>query len=297
MSDEFGTVNYKRGDRAREIEILRQHYSHHRETIVGLMGDAPTEHLAAEYQRLLHDIDASIAKIAELEGRPSSPASAAVPPSTAAAVPRSAASAGVPPPPAMRPLARTNAYDPEITQHDYVPPTTGDANPKSRMALMIVAGLVVLALIGWLIWRASSDRAPEGQIVDAPVTETAADDTADGTIAPVGGNNVPVADMSEISVSPPSVNYGPIRKGTRAVRQFEVTNLTETPMTITLSRSACRCLFYDYSGLVPPKGKETVTVTVDGARAKAGALRETVTVASKKDPAVKTTFEVNAAIQ
>ncbi|HEX8152638.1 MAG TPA: hypothetical protein VF698_05905, partial [Thermoanaerobaculia bacterium] len=201
MSDEFGTVNYKRGDRAREIEILRQHYSHHRETILGLMGDAPTEHLAAEYQRLIHDIDASIAKIAELEGRPTS-ASGAVP-----LPPPPAVRAGAARPNAARPNAANAAYDPEVTEHDYVPPppAPGEANPQSRMMLMIVAGLVVLALIGWLIWRASSGRSPEGQVVDAPVTEsvsdTAADtaaDAADGTIAPVGGTPVPAADMSEI---------------------------------------------------------------------------------------------------
>ena len=71
MSDDFGTVNVKRGDRAREIEVLRQHYKVHRDTLTQMVPDAPTEHLAAEYKRLIADIDASIRKLDELERVPS----------------------------------------------------------------------------------------------------------------------------------------------------------------------------------------------------------------------------------
>ena len=63
------------------------------------------------------------------------------------------------------------------------------------------------------------------------------------------------------------------------------------------ARSACRCLYYEYVELVPPKGKETITVTVDGARAPAGALRETVKVTAKNDPAVATSFDVIATVR
>jgi hypothetical protein len=38
-------------------------------------------------------------------------------------------------------------------------------------------------------------------------------------------------------------------------------------------------------------------VTVDGAKAKLGALHETIVVSSKKDPSVSTSFEVNATIR
>jgi hypothetical protein len=65
MPDDFGTVSMKRGDRAREIEILRQHYGKHRDVLARLMSDAPTEHLATEYQRLLAEIDAALRKIAK----------------------------------------------------------------------------------------------------------------------------------------------------------------------------------------------------------------------------------------
>src|SRR5215208_2906059 len=69
MSNDFGTVSVPRRDRAREIEILRQQYRRHRESLTSLASDAPTDHLAVEYARLIKDIDTALGKIAELEGR------------------------------------------------------------------------------------------------------------------------------------------------------------------------------------------------------------------------------------
>jgi len=40
-----------------------------------------------------------------------------------------------------------------------------------------------------------------------------------------------------------------------------------------------------------------VTVTVDGAKAKAGPLLESIKVTSKSDPTVVTTFDVTATVQ
>src|SRR5712691_8693307 len=68
-SKECGTVSVRRGDRAREIEILRQQYNRHRESLASMAADAPTEQLAAEYQRLIREIDTAIGKLGELEGR------------------------------------------------------------------------------------------------------------------------------------------------------------------------------------------------------------------------------------
>jgi len=62
MSDDFGTVSVKRRDRAREIEVLRQRYGTHRDALTRMIPDAPTEPLAAEYQRLVASIDASLRK-------------------------------------------------------------------------------------------------------------------------------------------------------------------------------------------------------------------------------------------
>src|SRR5436190_18530250 len=67
-SDDFGTVNVRRGERTREIEVMREHYRRHREALAAMMAEAPTEHLANEYRRLLADIDGSLTKLDELEG-------------------------------------------------------------------------------------------------------------------------------------------------------------------------------------------------------------------------------------
>ena len=65
---------------------------------------------------------------------------------------------------------------------------------------------------------------------------------------------------------------------------------------IKLARSTCRCFYYEYSEAIAPNATETVTVTVDGAKAKAGALSESIVVSSKKDPAIQTTIQVKAMI-
>ncbi|MFZ2492567.1 MAG: hypothetical protein WA208_13900, partial [Thermoanaerobaculia bacterium] len=82
MSDDLGTVNLRRGERGREIEVLRQQYRRHREHLEKMTADAPTEHLAAEYQRIVRAIDASLLKLDELEGR------GQVPPAAPPAPPR-----------------------------------------------------------------------------------------------------------------------------------------------------------------------------------------------------------------
>src|SRR3954470_20171114 len=79
MSDDFGTVSVKRGDRAREIEVIRQQYGRHRQALTEMIPDAPTEQLAAEYQRLIATIDGSLRKLDELEGKGTASGTVAVP--------------------------------------------------------------------------------------------------------------------------------------------------------------------------------------------------------------------------
>ena len=268
MSDEFGTVNVRKGERGKEIEAVRQQYRHHREALVRMVADAPTEHLAAEYQRLIRDIDTSIAKLDEIEGRP-------------------ATSAGT------RPLVTTVEDDRDTLVTDTIPPSAGEPSRQSARVLMIViAGVVVLAAIVWLLWRASGDRKAADQpvTVTTPVVETVA--TAPATTpVPV------VAPGAVLKITPAAANYGTIRKGTRAVRQFSVENTSAAAVPVKLARSTCKCLFYDYTERVPAHGKELITVTIDGARAKVGELHETVQVTSKNDPSVAAQFDVNATIQ
>jgi uncharacterized protein DUF1573 len=268
MSDDFGTVNVRRGERAREIELLRQHYRDHREALVRMTSEAPTEYLAGEYQRLIRDIDTALAKIDEIEGRRT----------------------------AVDDLNTEPGSRTLITPTP--PPHAVDATPAngSRMMMMVVAGVIVLALIGYLIYRAS-DRGPKTTtaITETVATESGASTTtAPATIEPVTA--APAA-SSALAVSPAVADYGTIRKGTRATRQIEVTNGSGAPMPFKVSRSQCKCLFYEYKDTIPAKGKETITVTIDGARAKPGSLQETIDVTSKKDPSATASFQVSATIK
>ena len=277
MSDEdFGTINLRRGERAREIEVLRQHYRQHREALARMQADAPTEHLASEYQRLITEIDRALGKLNELEGG----AAAAPPP---------------PPPrtePGLRPLVTSPIAD-EVEDDDErsmrtEPPMTEE--PRSRVPLILAAAVIALAAIGWLIWKASNDRGATPAIVaedTAAPTSTAPDTVVEQPAAPAAG----------LAANPPAHDYGVIRKGTRATHRFEIANNSDEPVTIDVARSACRCLYYDYDALIPPRAKQTLTVTVDGAKAKAGALQENVKVSAKSDPAVATTVQLSATIQ
>src|SRR5690349_17156871 len=73
MSDDFGTINLRRGERARELEVTRQHYRQHREALARMIADAPSDTLATEYQRLIAEIDRSLFKLDELDAGAGAP--------------------------------------------------------------------------------------------------------------------------------------------------------------------------------------------------------------------------------
>src|SRR5438094_10640382 len=73
MPEEFGTVNLKQGTQQREIEMLRRHYRAHRESLSRMIGHAPSEHLAGEYQKLISEIDMAARKLDEHEGKAPAP--------------------------------------------------------------------------------------------------------------------------------------------------------------------------------------------------------------------------------
>lgn len=268
MPEEFGTVNLKPGAQTREIDLLRRHYRTHREAINRLIPDAPSAHLAAEYQRLIADIDMAVRKLDELEGKPKV--------STADTNPLLKTGPG------NRPLVRTpeaaSAPPPRFQ------PTPTTTNTRSRVMLIVVAGIVVLVVIAWLMMRGGSDR--KQSVI--PIATT--------TAPPPAVTPAPVV-AAALKVTPAVADYGTIRKGTRAVRQFEVTNNSDNIQEIEVARSNCRCLYYDYNGKLPARGKETVTVTVDAAKAKAGLLQEEVEVHAKTNPAVSASFMVQANIR
>lgn len=278
MSDDFGTVNVRRGDRTREIEALRQRYRSHREALAQLAADPPSEYLAGEYHRLVAGIDDAVVKLDELEHRPGS-----------ATLSGAAANAARRSSPGNQPLVT-----PPLPDSSFSPAEEGASTPgSSRVLLIVVAGLIVLGLIGWLIWRASSDRKAQPAIVERSATTPVTESAQPQEVTPVAEPEPALG----LKVKPATADYGTIRKGTRAVRQFDVTNATDGPLTLEVSRSVCRCLYYDYHAKVAAKGHETVTVTVDGARAKAGGLDEQIAVKTKENPQITTTLGIHAIIK
>ena len=269
MSDDLGTISVKA---TRDVEAMRTRYRRHRDALMNLVADAPTELIAADYRRVIADIDIALAKLSHLDAPPVPP----VPPARASE-------------PGLRPLVTTQqAIDDEPTMSQYV---TEGSDARSRLVLIAVAALIALGAIGWLIWKASG-RSERGTVVEAPAaaTSTTATVAEETTVAPVRPARV-------LSVTPDSNDYGIIRKGTRATRQYEIANDSEEPITVQVSRSACRCLYYEHAPVVPPKGKESLTVTIDGAKAKAGPLLESIKVTSKSDPSIVTTFDVTATVR
>ena len=76
-----------------------------------------------------------------------------------------------------------------------------------------------------------------------------------------------------------------------------IANTSDEPMSVEVARSTCRCLYYEHAPVIPPNAKESLTITVDGAKAKAGALSETVRITKKGDPTVATSVQGTATIQ
>jgi hypothetical protein len=183
----------------------------------------------------------------------------------------------------LRPLVTTKLPDTDLVE------------PRSRLPLIIVAAVLALGLIGALLWYASSDRKRDDGVVVEDATATATTETTETSATETTGTLVPVE--GALGISPPAHDYGVIRKGTRATRQYEVVNRSGQPVTISLARSTCRCLYYEYQAVIPPKGRESVTVTIDGAKAKAGEIRETIKVSAKSDPAGGASLDVIATVQ
>ena len=287
MSDEFGTVNQRRGERMREIERLREQYRSHRNTLVKLVSEAPSEQMASEYQRMILIIDESLRKIDDLEGVRT--ASAPV----RSSVPFAAGSDEVTQHDDIS--GRVTAADQPLGQVPEYESAATEGDNGSRTMMIAVAAIVVMAILGWLIWRSGTrdGRQTAAHSDTAPVVE-AQPDTSTAAAAP----EAEIEKTGDGLKADPGVqDYGVIRKGTRATRQFEIRNMTGSGVNIKLARSSCRCFYYEYSEAIAPNATETVTVTVDGAKAKAGALLESIVVSSKKDPAIQTTIRVKAAIE
>ncbi|HEY5611805.1 MAG TPA: DUF1573 domain-containing protein [Thermoanaerobaculia bacterium] len=281
MSNDWSTVDLKRQQvRGREIDALRKRYIEHRDALVRLAADAPTEALAKRYDDVRIEIETALRKLDELEkGAPVERET-----NPAGNVPKVAPVPPPAPPPPQSPASQS--WD--RIQHTAIPSAREREDTGLRTALILAIGIFVLAILGYFIYRYAFAEEPlsrpEPEIVDRPViTETT------GSVVP--------EPTSLLSVSPATVDVGTVRKGTRVVRQVEVNNTSAKEMPIQVERSACRCLWFEYPTKLQPHETATLTVTVDGARASSGPLREEVNILVRDDPTTSASFQLTANVQ
>jgi hypothetical protein len=257
MSDDWNTVNIRPGTGVlREIDVLRRRYADHRSTLERLAADAPTEHLARRYRQLIGELEASMARIAELEmGRPDDPDA-----------------------------ELDDGQDPRWSEPAAAVPLDEDRSRRALPKILVtLAVLFIVGVVGLFVWNWIRGVEPDDPAVIVESSEQ------EPMIEPD-----PMA--FSLSATPDQQSYGELRRGTRAVRQFEIANNTDQTLPISVLRSDCRCLWFEYADTIPPRGTTTLTVTVDGAKAPVGTLRETVQIVSKTDPPVTIAVEVVAEI-
>jgi hypothetical protein len=277
MNEEYGTINVERQQMMREIDTLKERYLAQRETLRQLETEAPSEELAARYREIQSEIEGAIRKLTEL-GHP--PVTRRTSPSTK--IPAVTA------PPAT--IADRPLHGGGIVDHA-APSETPTANAQ-RLALMVGVALIVLIALAFLVMRGFRNK-PRAETRVAE-TQTATTTTTTTTVAPV----TPVVEESgAIGVSPSSHDFGTIRKGTRAVRQFKLENHSDAPVSVAIARSKCRCLWFDFDEKIPAKSSTILAITVDGAKAAAGNLAETVEISNKKDKTEKATIQLSALIE
>jgi hypothetical protein len=262
--DDWKTVNIKpgKGGVIRDIDLLRKRYDDHRAALEQLAADAPTEHLARRYRDVVADIDASVAKLDALDGEP-----AAAPPAAGPAA-----------------AAARSWSDAPVYAHEPVSSEARRRGGGGRALLILLAGAFMIGIIALLFWSWLRRDDPEAPIVrpETAVTETLP---------------APAAEAEpDLAVVPERHDYGTIRRGARAARQFEIRNNTDEPMAIDVKRSACRCLWFEYADTIPARGTTTLTVTVDASKVTGAQLEEMVEVVTTADPGASATFVVAAAV-
>lgn len=270
-NDDWGTVSIKPAKKTgREIASLRQRYIQQREALGQFASDAPSDHLAREYMRVRGEVEAELAKLDALEE--SDPSLHSGP--------------GV----ADAPASRAKPWFPDATQ----PMARGEgagseSSERTRLFLIPLIGLLVLGLLGFFVWRSFNKREKATDlIVEAPAA----------TITPIEPEVVePPKPTSPLAITPASQEFGTIRRGTRATRQFELTNRSASLVTFKVARSSCRCVYYEHLDKLEPRGKSSLTVTVDGGRAKRGLIQETIEVRDKTSNQPLGSFGIVATIE
>ena len=284
MDKDWSTINVQSDQVFGRDEETRQRLLHHREALTSLIQSAPTEELARRYSDLRSEIQQSIQRI---DDQSRAGAGAA---SSAAASPPDAASA--------RPGSWTNTrpYEPEVG----LPATATEAAPQNNRAIiLLLVGLVALSAFGLLGWRYLR-RQDGGKAGEPAAASTTTESTADSRIVetPHAASTDRAAVAADgLLVTPANLSFGKVRKGTRIVKKFQIANNSSEPLTISAGRSQCHCLWFQFASKVPAGSKVPLSVTLDGARAKKGAVNETITMSSKEHPDEKSTFGVTANVE
>lgn len=287
MADEdWGTVSIKPKKRSgRDVDALRERYANQRDILGQLAADAPSEHLASEYVRVKEEVETALARLDALE--------------TADSTQIGAPDGGRLP--AGPTTGRPTWSAAEVREAGSVPgalhagtsPSPVVSEDRTRLFLIPFVGLILLLLLGYFVWRSFSHRNDaESRIVEQTIAASPS-----GASDPIERAAPEPATVAELRITPPSQEFGSIRKGTRAARQYELVNRTGGAIAFKVTRSACRCIYYEYVDHLAIDGKGTLTVTVDGSRAKTGELRESIDITGKADKKPLGSFEVVAAIQ
>ena len=279
----------------REVDRLRGVYRDHAETLSKLAASAPSKQLARRYQELISEINKSIVGLDEVEPgaiarktgetpapmpereKPTRELPLPVPPSPPPAPPKA--------PPAERPILSTYAASP--------PPEESEQGALLRIVFIVGLAVVLIAVLGLFVWKYSGDRpAPRNDDTPPPVV---AIPVAEEPVAPAPEPK-PVR-PTHLTVSPQQQDFGTVAKGTSGVRTFELTNTGTRPLTLEIARSKCRCLWYDPPKSIPAGGRGTLTVRVDGTKAPAGLLAESIEISGKGDPDATAVLEITADVK
>jgi Na+-transporting methylmalonyl-CoA/oxaloacetate decarboxylase gamma subunit len=268
--------------RNREIATLRKRYVDHRELLSRMIADAPADRLAQSYMQVRAEIDAAIAKIDEIEGGRATTAPIDLKPQASAAAGSTH--------PALRGTGEAEplAIDQDLLRDDYIETPHRRAFPAAAAVAVV---LVLLSLLAFVVWRfARNVESTRSSIVEETATSVEPATTATEPLEP------PPAAQS-LAITPVQYDYGIIRKGTRKTQKFSMTNNSDGPLTVRTGRSNCRCLWFEHPDTILPGATGALTITVDGGRAQAGPVSETVVVSSRDKPDISARIQVTARVQ
>lgn len=284
----------------RELENLKQRYQEHRRSVRHLLQTAPDERLAAKYEETLTELQRAVDQLDRID-RQTPPERSERPPNEQfdpnrtrsikpGAIPVGNETVSIKPKSRFDEAelsAGGRSWNDPLVKDETEPAPAESVRSGSGSGLPWVVGIIILLAVAigiYLAW-------PEGDATEPPSDEAGiAEEQVAETV------EEPPAPRA-LGVEPASYDYGVIPKGTRSVHRFTLANRTDAAMNISVSRSDCRCLWYDYPGEIPAGGSVELAITVDGARAETGALAETVTVSSESSTDAVAEISLTAEIQ